>query len=142
MVPEKPNEEKKHEVGYKKPPKATRFKPGQSGNPKGRPKGSKNFSAVVKDVLNMPVHVTEKGKRKSISTQKAALLKLREGALQGDVRKLNRLLEFAQVYNDEDLSFLTPEILPASDQKIIDRFMDRNKPSASTVANPSEGEDT
>ena len=31
-----------YDVGYGKPPKDTRFKPGQSGNPKGRPKGSKN----------------------------------------------------------------------------------------------------
>ena len=31
-----------YDVGYGKPPKDTRFKPGQSGNPKGRPRGSKN----------------------------------------------------------------------------------------------------
>ena len=29
-------------VGYKTPPKNTQFQPGQSGNPKGRPKGTKN----------------------------------------------------------------------------------------------------
>jgi hypothetical protein len=35
-------EEPDYEVGYGKPPAATRFKPGRSGNPKGRPRGSKN----------------------------------------------------------------------------------------------------
>ena len=33
---------KQYEVGYGKPPKSTQFKPGRSGNPKGRTKGSRN----------------------------------------------------------------------------------------------------
>ena len=37
-----------HEVGYGKPPKHTRFKPGQSGNSKGRPKGVRNFRRMSK----------------------------------------------------------------------------------------------
>jgi len=32
----------KYEVGYGKPPAETQFKPGQSGNPRGRPKGARN----------------------------------------------------------------------------------------------------
>ena len=36
-----------HDVGYGKPPKHGRFKPGQSGNPKGRPKGSRNRVPAV-----------------------------------------------------------------------------------------------
>ena len=39
--PDDPEEEPTYEVGYGKPPQATRFQPGKSGNPKGRPKGSR-----------------------------------------------------------------------------------------------------
>ena len=54
-------------VGYKKPPCQTQFKPGRSGNAKGRPKGSKNFATVFADELGAPIEVTEHGRRKRIT---------------------------------------------------------------------------
>ena len=56
-----------YKVGYKKPPLHTRFQKGQSGNPRGRPRGSKNFSTLLTDALNEPVVVTEDGRRRKIS---------------------------------------------------------------------------
>ncbi|MCY3732928.1 MAG: DUF5681 domain-containing protein, partial [Chloroflexi bacterium] len=53
--------ERKYDVGFGKPPKHSRFKKGKSGNPKGRPKGSRNFSMVVKETLEEPVRVTSHG---------------------------------------------------------------------------------
>jgi len=55
-----------YKVGYKKPPLHTRFRKGQSGNPRGRPRGSKNFSTLLADALNEPVVVTEDGRRRKI----------------------------------------------------------------------------
>ncbi len=46
-----------YEVGYCRPPLATRFRPGQSGNPRGRPKGSRNLRAVVKAVAGELVEI-------------------------------------------------------------------------------------
>lgn len=46
---ERPNG--RYEVGYGRPPKDHQFKPGQSGNPKGRPKGSKSFSTYLQEAL-------------------------------------------------------------------------------------------
>lgn len=49
-------------VGYGKPPKHTRFKKGQSGNPKGRPKGAKSTQALLEEELGRLVPITENGR--------------------------------------------------------------------------------
>jgi Family of unknown function (DUF5681) len=92
-----------YKVGYRKPPKRNRFKPGQSGNPKGRPRGTRNFKTDVKSTLNTLVKLTRDGKSHKVSTQKAMLLRLLEKALSGDVRALDRLIFLAQAYNDDEL---------------------------------------
>src|SRR6516164_11142205 len=56
-----------YEVGYRKPPRHTRFNKGQSGNPKGRPGGAKNLSTLLSEALNEPVIVAENGGRRTIS---------------------------------------------------------------------------
>ena len=43
--------DKTYDVGYRRPPPASRFKPGQSGNPKGRQRGAKNFATELADEL-------------------------------------------------------------------------------------------
>jgi len=44
------------EVGFGKPPRSTRFKPGQSGNPNGRPRGAKNFAVAIEQELAPRIH--------------------------------------------------------------------------------------
>ena len=115
------------DVGYGKPPTHSRFMTGQSGNPKGRPKGSRNFSTDVKATLEEPIRVTHHGKAKTVSTQLAALLRLREKALSGDARALDRLVELARLYNDDDemaeaatrLDAADTEIVKAHDEKVL-----------------------
>lgn len=116
------------EVGYKKPPKHSRFKPGQSGNPKGRPKGSRNFSTDLKQTLKERVHLNKGGRRKTVSTQLATLMRLREKALSGDARALDRYIDLAQTYNDEEvtgaaarLGSTDAEILDAHNARVLQR---------------------
>lgn len=120
------DDDKKYEVGHGKPPRKHQFKPGQSGNKAGRPKGSKNFQTDVCDTLKMPVPVSENGQRKMVTTQKAALMRLREKALKGDNKAMDRLLALAQAYNGEDLAADSQAELPESDRAILDRFMTRH----------------
>src|ERR1700686_2214345 len=72
--------------GYGKPPEATRFKPGKSGNPKGRPKGSLNLATDLTAELGEQITVREDGRSHRISKQRALIKSLMARALQGDVR--------------------------------------------------------
>ena len=49
-------------VGYKRPPSKTQFKPGQSGNPRGRPKRKVDMSESLNRALDEKIVVTELGK--------------------------------------------------------------------------------
>ena len=86
-------------VGYKTPPLHSRFKKGQSGNPVGKKKGLRNLATDAQEMLGSPVSLNEKGKAKRVSTQQAALLRLREKALNGDLRALEHLLRYAHLFN-------------------------------------------
>ena len=87
-----------YEVGYKKPPKHSRFRKGQSGNRRGRPKGARNFNTGVLDMLNMRVPVKVGGVQKKMGPFDAALLILVGKALQGDLKAINQIISFAQVH--------------------------------------------
>jgi len=113
-----------YEIGYGKPPVRTRFKPGQSGNPKGRPKGVRNFGTDVKATLKAPVKVTRDGRPRKVSTQEAMLLRLREKALGGEARALDRLVHLAQTYNNEDMTAAAAS-LAAADEMVVEVFKAR-----------------
>lgn len=75
-----------YEIGYRKPPKSTRFQKGKSGNPKGRPKGSRTINALLERALDAPVTIIDAGRAITIE-QRAALFKaLVARAIKGDIR--------------------------------------------------------
>jgi len=82
---------REYQVGYRKPPKATRFKPGQSGNPKGRPKGSPNLASDLSAELGEQITVREGGEAQRVSKQRALIKSLMAKALQGDCAGHHRL---------------------------------------------------
>ena len=124
--------------GYGNPPKKHQFKKGRSGNPKGRPKGTKNLRADILSTLKTPIHLTIDGKLKKVSTQKAVLLRLREKALKGDQRAVEKLLTLAAIYNDDDdLSAAHNANIKTSDAEIIAAF-EKRKASSQPRKKPKE----
>src|SRR5438552_9846043 len=108
-------------VGYGKPPAATRFKPGKSGNPKGRPKGSANLATDLSAELGEQITVREGGRPRRISKQRALIKSLMAKALQGDVRATTAMLGLyarviAEPLEDESGSVEDHELL------ILQRF--------------------
>ena len=93
------SEDRNCELGYCKPPKHTRFKPGQSGNPKGRKPGSKNVMTVLEETLFATVKVRENGKVRRVPAIQACLLNLRNQAIKGDPKALDRFIRLASLYH-------------------------------------------
>ena len=87
--PKKPE----YKVGYKKPPVATRFKPGLSGNSRGRPKKSKNVSTIVGKEARSLVSIIEQGRRKMLSKIEIAIKRLANKAASGDLKALLIFIE-------------------------------------------------
>jgi hypothetical protein len=126
--PVRPGDARRDQVGYANPPRHSRFKPGQSCNPKGRPKGTRNFATDLAETLQAPVNLTRDGKPTKVSTQKAALLRLREKALNGDARALDRLLAFAQAYGPEEVEHIGS--VSAEDKALLEIFIAKVKAGA------------
>ena len=79
-------------VGYGKPPAHSRFKPGASGNPNGRPKGSLNLITELQKTLRETVVINEGGKRKTISKLQAAMKQLTNKAATGNMPAIRQLI--------------------------------------------------
>jgi hypothetical protein len=74
------------DVGYKNPPKNSQFRKGQSGNPRGRPKGARNLKSKLMAALNERVTVVEGGKRKTMTKYDALVKQVVNKATAGDPR--------------------------------------------------------
>ena len=85
-----------YKTGYRHPPLATRYRPGTSGNPRGRPKGARNLATIVASTLAERVVVTENGRRKRITKLEAAVKQLVNRAASGEARSMSLLLALVQ----------------------------------------------
>lgn len=88
-----------YDVGYGKPPKNTRFARGRSGNPRGRPKGTKNFATMFHEVTQELIRVRENGKDKTMTKLEAAFRQLVGKAMSGDLKATKEIcngIEFSR----------------------------------------------
>jgi hypothetical protein len=90
------DQKRDYEVGYGKPPVHTRYRKGQSGNPRGRPAGAKNLSTLLTEALNEPVVVVEDGGRRKISKRQAMITQLVNQSVKGDLRAVKLLIDIEQ----------------------------------------------
>lgn len=122
-----------YEVGYGKTPKETRFKPGQSGNPRGRPKHSKNTATLLAEELNERISLREGSKQVIITKKQAMVKQLMNKAVQGELRALFfvfQLMQNADATEAEKEKMI--ENISEEDSKILMRFLKENTKNVKT----------
>jgi hypothetical protein len=114
-------------IGYGRPPSLSQFQPGQSGNPKGRPKGARNASSMARDVLERPINVKVNGTWRKMSVRKAAYNRLAEKAVAGDAKALDFLLSLESAEHPPQSDQPDAERAAAKDLEILQDFFDRRR---------------
>jgi|EndMetStandDraft_8_1072994.scaffolds.fasta_scaffold336074_2 hypothetical protein len=127
------DKEASYQVGYGKPPEHSRFKPGQSGNPKGKRKGQKGFTSIARAALNEKVSVRTARGEKRITKLEALIHTSLNNALKGNLKAVDQVLKIAREVGlaDEAADALDPAklayVLSDEDQAILKRFEERQR---------------
>jgi hypothetical protein len=87
--------EQRSAIGYGRPPVHTRFKPGKSGNPKGRPRNSRNLRTIIQDALTQKIVLRQGQGKRSITKLEGIVLRQVEGALKGNDKAALAALKMA-----------------------------------------------
>jgi hypothetical protein len=111
------------EVGYRRPPKFSQYQPGQSGNPRGRPKGSRKVADILRELLNAKITITEHGVSRRSSRLEVMILQLSNDATRGDKRALKLILDLTDRHGREDETPVRADGLASEDRAILEEFM-------------------
>ena len=115
-------------VGYGKPPRQGGFQKGRSGNPRGRPKGSKNFATLLTEALDEKVQVTEDGKRRRVTKRELVVKQLVNKSAAADLRAIKQLTDIVQRVERRNEGSEAPSErakLLAPDREVVELFIAR-----------------
>jgi hypothetical protein len=118
---------KTYEVGFGRPPRNTRFKPGQSGNPKGKPKKAVSLATDVQHELAERIGIREGDRNLKVSKQRALVKALLSRALKGDTRAAGLVLQLVATLIDPNGQAAPESVAEPTleDVAIIERFLRR-----------------
>ena len=125
-------------IGYRRPPKATQFAPGRSGNPKGRPKGSRSVAAILRDIIQQKIAVTENGTTRRIPVIEVTFRRLAAAAMRSDPRAIKLLLSLVDRYAASPETALQLEAVLAEDRAILAQYLQDSARPGDEPASPSD----
>jgi hypothetical protein len=120
-------------VGYGRPPTEQQFKPGQSGNPSGRPKGVRNFSSDLRDELAELVSIKDGDNSVGVTRQRAIIKVLVKAALEGDFRAATTVLSLSWRAFGSEAEPKSDEESDPADQAIAELSEERQRKRADAI---------
>ena len=130
-----------YDVGYGKPPMHTRFKLGQTGNPQGRPKGSKNLKTDLLEELAETMRITEGGQERRISKQRALIKAQVARGIKGNDRAAAKILDLTlKILGIEDLDDAAEKPPSQEEREVLEALEARIRRKLSMQPNTSDGE--
>lgn len=117
-----------YKVGYRRPPIATQFKKGQSGNPKGRPKGSLNLDSALQRELNQRVTIKEHGQTRTITKFEACIKQLVNKAASGDTKAIQFLINLMNLAGGPAGADQSPVLSTEADHAVMATLLERFAP--------------
>lgn len=119
------NNDTDYKVGFCKPPVHTRFKPGQSGNPKGRPKGSMDTLRLIDKIVSKKVTATIDGRPLKISKRQAMLLRMANEATQGNLNTFKTILPLLMQIDARKAAHAAAanDTISRTDREILDEYL-------------------
>ncbi len=112
-----------YEVGYGRPPKSSRFRKGQSGNPKGRRKGTRNFRTYVREELEQRVSVKKDGSSRTMPKVQVIAKQLVNMSMQGEIKSIEFLLKLADLMAPDPREAEVPKPMSDQERDILFRYL-------------------
>jgi len=112
-----------YEVGYGRPPKDKQFKPGRSGNPKGRRPKPNSVQVEMRKVLSRKIQINEGGTSKRLPIQEVILRTLANKAAKGDLKAADFVFRLSTAPEFSDTDIIDQGVLSSEDQAMLDAVM-------------------
>jgi len=139
MPDQKSSKPSDYVVGFRRPPEATRFAAGKSGNPKGRPKGSRTVGAVLQDIIRQKIAVTENGKTRRIPALEVMLRRLANDAMRSEPVALKLMLSLFDRYGQSPEATIKLDEILEEDKAILANFLRTPPARSSQSMKPKNG---
>lgn len=121
---------REYAVGYGRPPIGSRFKPGTSGNAKGRPHGRKNLKTLIRQAMTANISVQEGSSTRRVSKIEGVVLRQLQSALKGNDRSAMAVIKMAMqmgFLEEAENSPAEAAELSAADEQILQELLSRRQ---------------